>query len=421
MMNLSTLFELLILAAAIVYNSVFLDFFECRYKAVISNSKNGLFLIVVSILPLWLHIEYPWNFVLCWCFMYLYLFLTFRVYVQKDIFINLMLLLQAIAMLFTVFFLVQFLTPTMMEKTSVSISITMVISSVLFLLSYRVLIKPINFTIFHRLSFGDIIFSLVFFTFSLVLLAGLSYLSQWYDVTIIEFTIFLLAAFLLMFLLFFIRLFYKLCSSYETETELYKLQKKEELTFAYYKKNEKAQTEMAYLLHDIKNHLLLQATGNKEMINTYVSDLQVQIEDMEPNFYSSIPLLQMLFTDKIEEAKNLNIQLDIHNEDKDMIMFQEYDLVTMFSFLVEYAFNEIGLMTGERSVKLAIREIQSMLVIKETFTVIGSEKGNETRTVPYRRIQKIVDKYGGTIKIETKKNQCLILLVFPLSPSKSSF
>ena len=202
MMNLSTLFELLILAAAIVYNSVFLDFFECRYKAVISNSKNGLFLIVVSILPLWLHIEYPWNFVLCWCFMYLYLFLTFRVYVQKDIFINLMLLLQAIAMLFTVFFLVQFLTPTMMEKTSVSISITMVISSVLFLLSYRVLIKPINFTIFHRLSFGDIIFSLVFFTFSLVLLAGLSYLSQWYDVTIIEFTIFLLAAFLLMFLLF---------------------------------------------------------------------------------------------------------------------------------------------------------------------------------------------------------------------------
>ena len=84
---------------------------------------------------------------------------------------------------------------------------------------------------------------------------------------IIEFTIFLLAAFLLMFLLFFIRLFYKLCSSYETETELYKLQKKEELTFAYYKKNEKAQTEMAYLLHDIKNHLLLQATGNNETVS----------------------------------------------------------------------------------------------------------------------------------------------------------
>ena len=65
MMNLSSFFELLTLAAAIVYNSVFLDFFECRYKAVISNSKNGLFLIVVSVLPLWFHIEYPWNFVIC--------------------------------------------------------------------------------------------------------------------------------------------------------------------------------------------------------------------------------------------------------------------------------------------------------------------------------------------------------------------
>ena len=249
-----------------------------------------------------------------------------------------------------------------------------------------------------------------------MLLAGLSYLSQWYNAMIIEFIIFLLAAFLLMFLLFFIRLFYKLCSSYETETELYKLQKKEELTFAYYKKNEKAQTEMAYLLHDIKNHLLLQATGNNEMINTYVSDLQAQIEDMEPNFYSSIPILQMLFTDKIEEAKKLNIQLDIYNEDKEMTMFQEYDLITMFSFLLEYAFNEIGAMTGKRSVNLVIREIQGMLVIRETFTVIASEKGKETRTVPYRRIQKIVDKYGGTIKIETKEIQCLILLVFPCSP-----
>lgn len=89
---------------------------------------------------------------------------------------------------------------------------------------------------------------------------------------------------------------------------------------------------MAYLLHDIKNYLLLQTQGNTEMTNTYASDLQAQIEDMEPNFYSSIPILQMLFTDKIEEAKKLNIQLDIHNEDKDMSMFQEYDLVTMFSF-----------------------------------------------------------------------------------------
>ena len=54
MMNLSSFFELLTLAAAIVYNSVFLDFFECRYK------------------------------VICWCFMYLYLFLTFRVYIQHN-------------------------------------------------------------------------------------------------------------------------------------------------------------------------------------------------------------------------------------------------------------------------------------------------------------------------------------------------
>ena len=209
MMNLSSLFELFILTAAIVYNGVFLDFFESRYKAVVSNSKNGLFLIVVSIMPLWFQIEFPWNFVLCWCFMFLYLFLTFRVYIQKDIFINLMLLLQAIAMLFTVFFLVQFIIPTAMEKTSTSIAITMIVSAVLFLLSYRFLIKPIDFTVFHRLSFGDIFFCLGFFTFSLVLLAGLSYLSQWYDVVIIEFAIFLLAAFLLVFLLFFIRLFYK--------------------------------------------------------------------------------------------------------------------------------------------------------------------------------------------------------------------
>lgn len=418
MMNLSSLFELFILTAAIVYNGVFLDFFESRYKAVVSNSKNGLFLIVVSIMPLWFQIEFPWNFVLCWCFMFLYLFLTFRVYIQKDIFINLMLLLQAIAMLFTVVFLVQFIIPTAMEKTSTSIAITMIVSAVLFLLSYRFLIKPIDFTVFHRLSFGDIFFCLGFFTFSLVLLAGLSYLSQWYDVVIIEFAIFLLAAFLLVFLLFFIRLFYKLCSGYETETELYKLQKKEELTYAYYKKNEKAQTEMAYLLHDIKNYLLLQTQGNKEMTNTYASDLQAQIEDMEPNFYSSIPILQMLFTDKIEEAKKMNIQLDIHNEDKDMSMFQEYDLVTMFSFLIEYAFNEIGSMIGVRSVDLAIKEIQRMLVIRESFTIIASENGNETRAVPYRRIQKIVDKYGGTIKIETQKDQCVILLVFPFSLSK---
>ena len=97
-------------------------------------------------------------------------------------------------------------------------------------------------------------------------------------------------------------------------------------------------------------------------------------------------------------------------------MFQEYDLITMFSFLLEYAFNEIGAMTGKRSVNLVIREIQGMVVIRETFTVIASEKGKETRTVPYRRIQKIVDKYGGTIKIETKEIQCLILLVFPCSP-----
>lgn len=410
------LFRFLIIIAIIGYNLIFLNFFEVRYKTVISRLVNVLILIAVSISSLLFKTGFPWNHVFSWVLMYLYLFFVFRVYREKAVLINFILLLQAIFILFSVYFLVQFLVPRAMEETCFSTCITLVGSVLLFFILYKYIIRQVDFAVYHRLNYSDLIFFMSFFIFSLILFIGLFFLSHLYDLITIEFFVLLLSLFMLTFLLFFIRLFYKLCDCYKTENELLNLQKKEELTYEYYKRIEKVQSDMSYLLHDIKNYLINQEIEEKKISSIYSNNLHMQVKDMEPSFYSSLPILQMLFSDKIEEGKKIQIDLKIHNEDKDMDRFDEYDLITIFSNLINLAFNEIGSKSGEQSVDLFNKEIQGMLVIKEVFPIIKETKQIKLMNKSYRHMQKVINKYQGVIEFNNIDNHCQIILVFPLPP-----
>ncbi|MCR0569441.1 hypothetical protein MKC90_12800 [[Clostridium] innocuum] len=142
----------------------------------------------------------------------------------------------------------------------------------------------------------------------------------------------------------------------------------------------------------------------------------MQVKDMEPSFYSSLPILQMLFSDKIEEAKKIQIHLEIYNEDKEMERFDEYDLITIFSNLINIAFNVIESKSGEHSIDLYNKEIQGMLVIKEVFPITKETKRIKFMNKSYRHMQKVINKYQGVIEFNNIDNHCQIIIVFPLPP-----
>lgn len=210
----------------------------------------------------------------------------------------------------------------------------------------------------------------------------------------------------------FLYLAQQLCKGYEAEIDLEQIKQKENLNYAYYKRREEAEKEISYLLHDMKNHLqMIMSMNEQDKTSTYLESLAEQIKNKELQRYSSRHVLQVLFDDKVKEAAKQNIFVDIHNRDVKFENIEDFDLVTIFSNLLDNAVEAVATLSEDKkTVTLSIRQIQQMMVIKiknpapqkfnkkEDGTLLSTKENH--KGLGLSSVRNTVEKYHGDMQIK---------------------
>ena len=184
------------------------------------------------------------------------------------------------------------------------------------------------------------------------------------------------------------------------------------MNYAYYKRREEAEKEISYLLHDMKNHLqMIMSMNEQDKTSTYLESLAEQIKNKELQRYSSRHVLQVLFDDKVKEAAKQNIFVDIHNRDVKFENIEDFDLVTIFSNLLDNAVEAVATLSEDKkTVTLSIRQIQQMMVIKiknpapqkfnkkEDGTLLSTKENH--KGLGLSSVRNTVEKYHGDMQIK---------------------
>ena len=156
---------------------------------------------------------------------------------------------------------------------------------------------------------------------------------------------------------------------------------------------------------------MFMSMNEQDKTSTYLESLAEQIKNKELQRYSSRHVLQVLFDDKVKEAAKQNIFVDIHNRDVKFENIEDFDLVTIFSNLLDNAVEAVATLSEDKkTVTLSIRQIQQMMVIKiknpapqkfnkkEDGTLLSTKENH--KGLGLSSVRNTVEKYHGDMQIK---------------------
>lgn len=412
MRHLNSFLTLAYYISTFIFLVSYLGFFEKRYKTKVSEAMNVVSLLSLIVISSFFRDMTVYRFIILSFMMYVYLHSVFQFESQKDMITNCVYYIASLLVLLTVYSFLQCFFSVQQEQTLIFTTISIFISAVLFFISDRKLNKSSVIDAFDQLKNRDLILLIVMLIFFLLISIVLQYFSVIYEDLLFEILSFIIILFFLFILLGFLYLAQQLCKGYEAEIDLEQIKQKENLNYAYYKRREEAEKEISYLLHDMKNHLqMIMSMNEQDKTSTYLESLAEQIKNKELQRYSSRHVLQVLFDDKVKEAAKQNIFVDIHNRDVKFENIEDFDLVTIFSNLLDNAIEAVATLSEDKkTVTLSIRQIQQMMVIKiknpapqkfnkkEDGTLLSTKENH--KGLGLSSVRNTVEKYHGDMQIK---------------------
>lgn len=232
---------------------------------------------------------------------------------------------------------------------------------------------------------------------------------------------------LLLLNIYLLRLFDYLYENNDLKMKLEFLQKQTEIQLSYYEAISSKQKEMRHFVHDVKRHMQaiydLYYANEDDAANDYVRQLYKLLETSNNSFTSNNKVLEVLINDKIERAKNQNIQLNvIDNSTSNLDFIDKIDLVLIMSNLIDNAIDA----TSEcitKKINLTIDDYNNftLIVLQNPYTQINRDNYKLYTTKQNHQglgleiIEKTVRKYNGDCSYEMENNLFNYTVLFPLS------
>lgn len=184
--------------------------------------------------------------------------------------------------------------------------------------------------------------------------------------------------------------------------------------------------------HDLNNHLTvisgLMKIGNYESANNYINEMVGDIRINNKALTIENPILASMLYSKMDKFKREQVPFEVNVCNEDIVhALPSTDLIRLLSNLLDNAYEAtIELPVDQRKIGLSIDRLNDELkviventsIIKEfnegNFTIGYSTKSdNGKRGYGLSIIQDIIDKYNGSIKINTKHDLVIFEIIIP--------
>lgn len=175
--------------------------------------------------------------------------------------------------------------------------------------------------------------------------------------------------------------------------------------------------EKAALLHDEKNHMNMlrqwAKVGDVEKITDYLEEVYDDLQNSRSRIWSNHPVLDLIFNNKVQEAEEHQIPLQIECDNCSGMNIKPTDLCSIFFNLIDNAMEASANIeeAGERQILMNCKRKDELLVVTMENTMKGmpliengrlktNKKDRNLHGFGLYSVEKILNKYDGHIEYE---------------------
>lgn len=194
------------------------------------------------------------------------------------------------------------------------------------------------------------------------------------------------------------------------EFQIAMMKQQESMQFEHYERQREKYGRSIEVLHDVSKHLRsieeLYQTGMTDKAMEYTRQIEDILKPLVPEEYSDNPMLNILLADRKQAAESSGIRFEVKVESTGLGFIEPMDVTTLFGNLLENALQAAGRCSGERYMKVHIKNYNEMLSIRiensvEKEVMIKNGRpvgtGGKGTGIGCLNVERCVERYGGSV------------------------
>ncbi len=194
------------------------------------------------------------------------------------------------------------------------------------------------------------------------------------------------------------------------EFQIAMMKQQESMQFEHYERQREKYGKSIEILHDVSKHIRsieeLYRAGVTDKAMEYTRQIGGILKPLVPEEYSDNPMLNILLADRKQAAESMGIRFVVKVESTGLGFIEPVDVTTLFGNLLENAMQAVLKCSGERCIKVHIRNYNEMLSIRIENSVekeVRIKNGRPVSTggrgtgIGCLNVQRCVEKYGGSV------------------------
>ena len=194
------------------------------------------------------------------------------------------------------------------------------------------------------------------------------------------------------------------------EFQIAMMKQQESMQFEHYERQREKYGKSIEILHDVSKHIRsieeLYQAGVTDKAMEYTKQIGSILKPLVPEKYSDNPMLNILLADKKQTAESIGIRFAVKVESIGLGFIEPVDVTTLFGNLLENAMQAVLKCSGERYIKVHIKNYNEMLSIRIENSVekeVRIKNGRPVSTggkgtgIGSLNVQRCVEKYGGSV------------------------
>lgn len=182
------------------------------------------------------------------------------------------------------------------------------------------------------------------------------------------------------------------------------------MQFEHYERQREKYGKSIEILHDVSKHIRsieeLYRAGVTDKAMEYTRQIGGILKPLVPEEYSDNPMLNILLADRKQAAESIGIRFVVRVESTGLGFIEPVDVTTLFGNLLENAMQAALKCSGERYIKVHIKNYNEMLSIRIENSVekeVRIKNGRPVSTggrgtgIGCLNVQRCVEKYGGSV------------------------
>lgn len=187
----------------------------------------------------------------------------------------------------------------------------------------------------------------------------------------------------------------------------------------YVKRSTQAQADIRRIHHDMKNHLLaIRSMDQRKAVSAYVDGLLDELADYDTCVSTGLPTLDAFLSEKLCQAKLEQVQFNVCLDLRVLDFVADTDLISIFGNAVDNALEAVRKLPpgAERIILLKSSRFANVVILRfgnpytgklcrEGSRLLTGKADQSQHGIGLKSITRAVERYGGSVDVETSKEE----------------